>query len=111
MELALKLGASEVISPGPEARQALVDTGAMAYQPLVGPEVYAGGGFELVFDCVGSQGSLEQCRRQPHHLGLPVDGEAPGLEASQGWLVGHAKAHLGQNLYRFLVHQLCNRIR
>ena len=62
-DLALKLGATEVMSPGPEARQALVDTGAMAYQPLVGPEVYAGGGFDLVFDCVGSQGSLDQALR------------------------------------------------
>jgi threonine dehydrogenase-like Zn-dependent dehydrogenase len=62
-DLARKLGATEVVSPGPEARQSLVDTGALAYQPLVGPEVYAGGGFQVVFDCVGSQGSLEQALR------------------------------------------------
>jgi threonine dehydrogenase-like Zn-dependent dehydrogenase len=59
--LARNLGASSLISPGDEARQALVDTGAMAYQPLVGPEVYSGGGFPLIFDCVGNQGSLAQC--------------------------------------------------
>jgi threonine dehydrogenase-like Zn-dependent dehydrogenase len=56
-------GATEVIRPGPEARQALVDTGAMAYQPLVGPEVYSGGGFPLIYDCVGKQASLEQALR------------------------------------------------
>ncbi|MEX2528144.1 MAG: zinc-binding dehydrogenase [Gemmatimonadota bacterium] len=61
--LADALGASSLISPGDEARQAMVDTGAMAYQPLVGPEVYSGGGFPLIFDCVGNQGSLSQALR------------------------------------------------
>ena len=42
------------------ARQALIDTGAMAYMPVVGPEVYAGGGFDCVFDCVGNRSSLMQ---------------------------------------------------
>jgi threonine dehydrogenase-like Zn-dependent dehydrogenase len=62
-ELARALGATEVIKPGAEARQRIVDTGAQAYQPLVGPEVYAGGGFPLIFDCVGSRESLDQCLR------------------------------------------------
>ena len=59
-ELARELGATEVVQPGPEARQAMVDTGAQAYLPLVGPEVYAGGGFSLIYDCVGSRESLTQ---------------------------------------------------
>jgi threonine dehydrogenase-like Zn-dependent dehydrogenase len=63
VELALRLGASQVVKPGLEARQALIDTGAMAYQPLVGPEVYSGGGFPVIYDCVGSPGSLEQAFR------------------------------------------------
>ena len=58
--LALALGATEVVRPGAEAREALIDTGAKAYMPLVGPEVYAGGGFPLIFDCVGSRESLEE---------------------------------------------------
>jgi len=62
-ELALALGASNVVRPGLEARQALVDTGAMAYQPLAGPEVYSGGGFPVIYDCVGSRSSLEQAIR------------------------------------------------
>jgi len=62
-KLALSLGASRVVRPGSEARQALVDSGAMAYQPLVGPEVFSGGGFPLVFDCVGSRQSLGQSMR------------------------------------------------
>jgi threonine dehydrogenase-like Zn-dependent dehydrogenase len=63
VELALSLGASEVVKPGLEARQALVDTGSMAYQPLTGPEVYSGGGFPVIYDCVGSKESLDQALR------------------------------------------------
>jgi threonine dehydrogenase-like Zn-dependent dehydrogenase len=59
-EVARSLGATEVVAPGPEARQVLVDTGAQAYLPLVGPEVYAGGGFPVVYDCVGRRESLDQ---------------------------------------------------
>jgi len=63
VELGLALGASQVVRPGLEARQALVDTGAMAYQPLAGPEVYSGGGFPVIYDCVGSRVSLDQAIR------------------------------------------------
>lgn len=62
-KLALSLGASDVVKPGLEARQALVDRGAMAYQPLVGPEVFSGGGFPVVYDCVGSLDTLDQSFR------------------------------------------------
>lgn len=62
-ELAMTLGATAVVRPGDEARQRLVDTGAQAYQPLLGPEVYAGGGFPVIYDCVGSRESLDQCLR------------------------------------------------
>ncbi len=59
-KLARTLGASDVVAPGPEARQALIDSGASAYMPVVGPEVYSGGGFPLIYDCVGNRGSLTQ---------------------------------------------------
>ena len=62
-QLARALGASAVVTPGAEARQALVDTGAQAYLPIVGPEVYAGGGFPLILDCVGSKDSVIQALR------------------------------------------------
>lgn len=62
-ELARALGASRVVTPGDEARSALVDTGARGYMPLVGDEVYAGGGYPLVMDCVGNRGSLSQALR------------------------------------------------
>ncbi len=58
--LARGLGADGVVTPGDEARQALIDTGASAYMPVVGDEVYAGGGFRMVFDCVGSRSSMAQ---------------------------------------------------
>ena len=63
ISLARALGADETVTPGDEARQALVDTGARAYMPVVGDEVYAGGGFDMVFDCVGSQSSVMQSLR------------------------------------------------
>lgn len=62
-ELARSFGATTIVAPGDEARQALVDTGAQAYMPIVGDEVYAGGGFPLVFDCVGSGQTLKQAMR------------------------------------------------
>lgn len=61
--LALDLGASVTVAPGPGARGALLATGATAYKPIIGSEVFAGGGFPLVFDCVGSRASLDQALR------------------------------------------------
>jgi threonine dehydrogenase-like Zn-dependent dehydrogenase len=52
-----------VVTPGEGAREALVQTGSRAYMPIVGPEVYAGGGFGSVYDCVGTQASLSQALR------------------------------------------------
>ena len=62
-ELARALGANAVVAPGETARQALIESGAQAYLPIVGPEVYAGGGFPLIYDCVGSKESLDQALR------------------------------------------------
>lgn len=61
-EIARALGATDVVEPA-DARDALIETGAKAYQPIVGPEVYAGGGFPLIFDCVGSRATLSQSIR------------------------------------------------
>ena len=59
-ELARALGASDTVAPGGEAERALLATGARAYQPIIGPAVHAGGGFDTVFDCVGSAATLTQ---------------------------------------------------
>lgn len=88
-ELARRAGASRVVSPGDDARQALVDTGASAYQPLVGPEVYSGGGFPLIFDCVGSRGSIDQALRYAAPRGrvvlLGCAGELQKLDLTFLW--------------------------
>ncbi|GIS78762.1 MAG: hypothetical protein CM1200mP14_03280 [Gammaproteobacteria bacterium] len=47
-------------SPGDEARQAIVNTGASGYMPILGNEVYAGGGFPLILDCVGSRQTMSK---------------------------------------------------
>ncbi|MBE0594919.1 MAG: alcohol dehydrogenase catalytic domain-containing protein, partial [Gemmatimonadales bacterium] len=60
--LALALGASDVTAPE-DATTLLLRTGARAYQPMVGPAVYAGGGFPVIYDCVGSRASLNQALR------------------------------------------------
>jgi threonine dehydrogenase-like Zn-dependent dehydrogenase len=70
--LARALGATEVVKPGLEARQALVDTGASAYQPIVGEEVFAGGGFPLIYDCVGKAQSIDQSLRYASPRGRVV---------------------------------------
>lgn len=62
-DLALALGASSIVTPGDGSRSALLATGARAYKPIIGEEVYAGGGFPLVFDCVGSEDSIAQALR------------------------------------------------
>jgi threonine dehydrogenase-like Zn-dependent dehydrogenase len=62
-EIARAFGANDVVSPGDEARQALIETGAEAYLPIVGDEVYSGGGFPLIFDCVGSNQTIKQSLR------------------------------------------------
>ena len=88
-ELARALGASTVVTPGDAAREAVVSTGATAYMPLVGEEVYAGGGFPLVIDCVGNQGSLSQALRYAAPRGriviLGCSAEIPKLDLTFTW--------------------------
>ncbi len=71
-EIARSLGASSTVAPGDEARDALVDTGASAYMPIVGDEVYAGGGFPLIFDCVGRAQTVKQALRYASARGRVV---------------------------------------
>jgi len=88
-ELALSLGASQVVRPGPDARQVLVEQGAMAYQPLVGAEVYSGGGFPVIYDCVGTRESLDQALRYARPRGriivLGCSAQVPKLDLTFLW--------------------------
>jgi threonine dehydrogenase-like Zn-dependent dehydrogenase len=87
--LARTFGATEVVSPGDEARDALVETGAQAYMPIVGDEVYAGGGFPLIFDCVGSGETIKQGLRYASVRGtivlLGCAAEIPKLDLTFVW--------------------------
>ena len=88
-ELARKLGATTTVRPGDEAREALVATGARAYMPLVGDEVFAGGGFPLIFDCVGSEQTIKQGLRYASVRGrivlLGCAAEIPKLDLTFVW--------------------------
>ena len=88
-ELATALGATSVVTPGDAARDAVVATGATAYMPLVGEEVYAGGGYPLVIDCVGNRGSLSQALRYAAPRGrivmLGCSAEIPKLDLTFTW--------------------------
>lgn len=87
--LALSLGATEVVSPGAEARAALIGTGAQAYQPIVGPEVYSAGGFSRIYDCVGTRSSLDQALRYAAPRGVVIllgcAGQIRKLDLSLVW--------------------------
>lgn len=89
VSLARALGADETTKPGNEARQELVDTGARAYMPVVGEEVYAGGGFDTIFDCVGSRPSVDQALRHAAARGrivmLGCAGEMRRLDLTFLW--------------------------
>ena len=88
-ELARAFGATSTVKPGDEARDALIDTGAQAYMPIVGDEVYAGGGFPLVFDCVGSGQTIKQALRYTSVRGtivlLGCAAEIPKLDLTFVW--------------------------
>lgn len=106
-EIAQALGASHVIRPGDEAREALVGTGAQAYMPIVGDEVYSGGGFPLIFDCVGSGQTLTQGLRYVSPRGrivmLGCAAQIPRLDLTFVWAreVGiHGFVGYGQEQWR-----------
>ena len=88
-DLARKFGASQIVAPGDEAREAMVGTGAMAYMPLIGEEVYSGGGFPLIYDCVGSGQTLYQSMRYATPRGrivmLGCAHEIPKLDLTFIW--------------------------
>ena len=98
--LAGALGADQTITPGDEARQALIDTGALAYMPVVGPEVYAGGGFDVIFDCVGNRSSLAQSLGYGSPRGsivvLGCAGQLPKLDLTFLWAKElHVQGYVG----------------
>lgn len=61
-ELAQRFGATNVLKSGKAGDAAVQIAGARAYQPLRGPQVYAGG-FDAIYDCVGSNRSVDESLR------------------------------------------------
>jgi len=88
-ELVRTLGASDAVQPGVEVRELLSETGALAYQPMLGPEVFSGGGFSQVYDCVGNRGSLNQALQYTAPRGrivlLGCASEIPKLDLTPLW--------------------------
>ena len=88
-KIARSLGASTVVSPGDEVRDALIKTGAQAFMPIIGDEVYAGGGYPLIFDCVGSAQTIKQSLRYASLRGrivlLGCAAEIPKLDLTFVW--------------------------
>lgn len=74
LELARKLGADETMRAAKDAEEAEAvakATSARIYRPVIGPPVLAGG-YELTFDCVGSQASLQDALRYTRAFGKVV---------------------------------------
>jgi L-iditol 2-dehydrogenase len=119
-EMATTLGATNAVKPGLEAREAVIATGAHAYQPILGDEVFSGGGFPMVFDCVGNGGSLKQALRWTAPRGtlvmLGCAAEIPKLDLTFLWareltmkgFVGHGwESWEGERKHSFqITHEL-----
>lgn len=117
--LARMLGASETVTPGAEAREAMIRTGATVHKPIIGSEVFAGGGFPLIFDCVGSRATLSQALGFAAERGrivvLGCAAQIPKLDLSFLWArelvvqgsFGYATEHWqGRTLHTFeLAHE------
>jgi threonine dehydrogenase-like Zn-dependent dehydrogenase len=79
-ELALSLGATSALSLGPKDSTARLAelAGARAYKPMMGADVYAGG-FDVIFDCIGTRASIDQSLRLCRPRGTVVLVGAAGL--------------------------------
>lgn len=112
-----RLGASTTVDPA-SVRDAMLATGARAYEPMVGAEVFAGGGFPVVFDCVGSRQTLDQAMRYASPRGaitvVGCAGTVRRLDLTLVWarelvirgVVGYGREHWqGGTLHTFTLVQ------
>lgn len=81
-QMAQRLGVGAVATDALEA--AVERTGARRFQPLVGTDVLIGG-FDRVYDCVGSAGSLDAALRTARPGGRVVVLGGPGEIAGLDW--------------------------
>ena len=84
-ELARKLGADEVIAGGRTTYEALARRcGATLHQPEIGQPTVLGG-FDLVFDCVGSPRSLDDALRFTRARGRTILVGMPAIPKTVDW--------------------------
>lgn len=88
VDLAKALGADEVLRAVrddlAEAQEVARLTGAKVYRPVIGPPAMAGG-FEVTFDCVGSQASLQDALRYTRAFGKVVLLGGAGILRAIDW--------------------------
>jgi threonine dehydrogenase-like Zn-dependent dehydrogenase len=84
-ELAKRLGAHEILAAGRGQYDALCQrTGATMHQPEIGQPTILGG-FDLVFDCVGSPRSLDDALRFTRARGRTVLVGMPAIPKTVDW--------------------------
>ncbi|MFO7246533.1 MAG: zinc-binding dehydrogenase [Thermaerobacter sp.] len=88
-DLARALGADHVVPPSRLADDARQRLGARGYKPILGRTVYRGG-YDVVYDCVGSRRSLDDALRLAREGGAVVvvggAGEIPWLDWTFVWM-------------------------
>ncbi|MGE5483142.1 MAG: zinc-dependent alcohol dehydrogenase [Bacteroidota bacterium] len=84
-KLAIELGASRVVRGGSDLLRAAEELGRVrVHRPVIGPPVYTGG-FDLVYDCIGSHRTIDQALRLTRGGGRIVLVGAAGRLPSIDW--------------------------
>jgi threonine dehydrogenase-like Zn-dependent dehydrogenase len=84
-QLAIELGATRVVRGGSDLLRAAEELGGVrVHRPVIGPPVYTGG-FDLVYDCIGSHRTIDQALRLTRGGGRIVLVGAAGKLPSIDW--------------------------
>ena len=85
-QLALDLGANEIISPNSGRYTAFCElTGSESYQPELGQQVLIGG-VDVTFDCIGSSVTIDDALRFTHANGEVILLGMPGIPKNIDWV-------------------------
>jgi threonine dehydrogenase-like Zn-dependent dehydrogenase len=104
-ELAKRLGAHEILAAGRGQYDALCQrTGATMHQPEIGQPTVLGG-FDLVFDCVGSPRSLDDALRFTRARGRTVLVGMPAIPKTVDWTTIWFKELNLQGVYAYGVEE------
>jgi threonine dehydrogenase-like Zn-dependent dehydrogenase len=85
-DAAEKLGASDIIlTKGIDTYQAVAEkTGGTVIKPIIGKRVFQGG-FDRVYECVGSDGSVDDALRFTRNSGTVILVGVPGIAKGVDW--------------------------